>query len=103
VHDQHNALADERVGKFIARSGPLAGLKLVDSRLDARIQLADILAGVARKFTSDELNERGDPELTTLVKEFVDPASIWGDQHSGSLLRAGREPIRRIRNVEVDR
>jgi hypothetical protein len=101
VHDRHNALSEERVGQLMELIGRpadrpqgappggwLARLSLADSHLDARIQLADILAGVARKFASDELNERGDPELTALVSAYVDPASIWGDERSRSLLMA---------------
>ena len=66
--------------------GRLAGLRLVDSRSDARVQVADFLAGVARKIASDELNRRGDAELTGLLRPYVDASSTWGDERSWSLL-----------------
>lgn len=100
VHDEHNSLTNERIEHLMAEFGTprqapfhcspparLAGLRPVDSRSDARVQLADFLAGVARKISSDELNQRGDPELTTLLRPYVDSSSIWGDDRSWSLLR----------------
>jgi hypothetical protein len=89
VHDQQNLLTDERIARLKdILAGRLAGLRLVDSRSDARVQIADFLAGVARKIASEELNGRGDPELTALLKPFVDPLSVWGDDRSRSLLGA---------------
>jgi hypothetical protein len=49
----------------------------VDSRTDPRVQVADLLAGVARKVASDELLGRHDPDLTALLQPYVDPASRW--------------------------
>jgi hypothetical protein len=105
VHDEHNSLTDERIEHLMAvfrtpRGSPsrcspsarLAGLRLVDSRSDARVQLADFLAGVARKISSDELNQRGDSELTTLLCPYVDSSSIWGDERSWSLLGTSSNP-----------
>jgi hypothetical protein len=99
VHDEHNSLTNERIEHVMAvfgtpgqapfpcsSSARLAGLRLVDSRSDARVQLADFLAGVARKISSDELNKRGDTELTALLRPYVDASSIWGDDRSWSLL-----------------
>lgn len=85
VHDQHNALTPDRVAR-LADTLPLAGLRLVDSRTDPRIQLADFLAGVARRIASDERNGRGDAELTALLRPYVDPLSVWGDAGSWALL-----------------
>lgn len=51
------------------------------------MQIADFLAGVARKIASDELNGNGDAELTSLLRPYVDVLSIWGDDRSWSLLR----------------
>jgi hypothetical protein len=65
---------------------PLVGLRLADSAADARVQVADFLAGVARKIASDELNRRGDAELTALLRPYVDPCSVWGDERSWSRL-----------------
>jgi hypothetical protein len=91
VHDEHVALGEDRVAQLEAMlgappGGRLAGLRLVDSRSDARVQVADFLAGVARKIASDELNHRGDAELTGLLRPYVDASSIWGDERSWSLL-----------------
>ncbi|GAB2758144.1 hypothetical protein [Streptomyces bullii] len=92
VHDRQNMLTPERIAwieETARRDGiGLGGLRLVHSRLDPRVQLADFLAGIARKIASDELNGRGDPALTALLRPYVDPASVWGDARSRSLLAA---------------
>lgn len=64
VHDEQSALTPGRLGRLQqalappgsgeagaaqARLSPLAGLVSVDSRRDARVQVADLLAGVARR------------------------------------------------------
>jgi hypothetical protein len=100
VHDEHNSLTNARIEHLMAIFGTpnqapshcspsarLSGLRLVDSRSDARVQLADFLAGVARKISSDELNRQGNSELTELLRPYVDTSSIWGDDRSWSLLR----------------
>ncbi|MEO3872089.1 hypothetical protein ABGB18_25015 [Nonomuraea sp. B12E4] len=87
VHDRQTTLTDERIARLRAALGDsLAGLRLVESRLDARVQVADVLAGVARKVASEELNGRGDARLTALLRPYVDPHSIWGDERSRALL-----------------
>lgn len=99
VHDEQNTLTEERIAQLkemfsmprpdlfpCPPAGRLTGLRLVDSRFDPRVQLADFLAGVARKIASDELNHRGDAELTTLLRAYVDSFSIWGDDRSRALL-----------------
>jgi hypothetical protein len=99
VHDEHNGLTEERVAQLramlgtsqnaVSRCSPsdrLISLRLVDSRLDPRVQVADFLAGVARKIASDELNDRGDAELVALLRPYVDASSTWGDDRSWSLL-----------------
>jgi hypothetical protein len=56
IHDEQSALTPDRlrrlqdvlVGPGSSRS-PLAGLVAVDSRDDARVQVADLLAGIARR------------------------------------------------------
>ncbi|HYU65845.1 MAG TPA: hypothetical protein VEK09_03770, partial [Jatrophihabitantaceae bacterium] len=90
VHDRQNTLSAERVAaltSLIAReqqviggSATLAGIEFVEAALDARIQLADFLAGVARKLASDQLHGQDDPELTALMRPYVDPLSVWGDR-----------------------
>jgi hypothetical protein len=92
VHDRQNMLTPDRIAwiEETARQAGvgLAGLRLVVAREDARVQVADFLAGIARKIASDELNGRGDPVLTALLRPYVDPASVWGDARSRALLAA---------------
>jgi hypothetical protein len=91
VHDEQPALTEGRIAqlKEILRTSPrgrLASLTFVDSRSDPRVQVADFLAGIARKIASDELNDRGDAELTAMLRPYVDSHSIWGDDRSWLLL-----------------
>lgn len=55
-------------GSSSARSSPLAGLVMVDSRDDPRVQVADILAGVARRLP--DLADDGP------LQPFVSPTSL---------------------------
>jgi hypothetical protein len=99
VHDETNTLTRERVNEVasmvndesrqeITTGQPrLAGLRLVDSQSDPRVQLADFLAGVARKIASDELNDRVDADLTALLRPYVDEHSTWADARSWTQLR----------------
>lgn len=86
VHDRQTALSDERISWLQAQLAGLRSLRLVDSRTDPRVQLADILAGVVRKIAEDELTGKGDPELTSLLWPYVDPRSIWGDPATWPLI-----------------
>ncbi|MFF4192916.1 hypothetical protein [Nonomuraea sp. NPDC001831] len=99
VHDRQTTLTEERVERLrqlLARpNGPvgplvLTSLTLVASHLDPRVQVADIVAGVARKIASEELNGRGDPELTGLLRPYVDLASVWPDERSRAALIEGQ-------------
>ena len=87
VHDETNTLTDDRLA-FVRRQvgARLADLRMVDSQHDSRVQLADFLAGVARKLASQALNGHGDVELTGLLRPYVDPASLWGDASSWEAL-----------------
>ncbi|WP_049557109.1 hypothetical protein [Nonomuraea sp. SBT364] len=84
AHDRHNGLTEERISEVFPV--PPAGFRLVEARTDPRVQVADFLAGTARKIAEEELNGRGDAELVALLRPYVDPASIWGDERSGRLL-----------------
>ena len=102
VHDEQSALTRTRIEQIQAaltrpqphlppsRQRPaglrLTGVRLVDSQSDPRVQVADFLAGVARRIASDELNHRGDAELVALLRPYVDASSIWGDDRSWSVL-----------------
>jgi hypothetical protein len=78
VHDEQLALTGERVLQLKAALGHrLADVRFVDSRSDARVQVADFLAGVARRIASEQLNARGDARLTGLLQSFVDEESVW--------------------------
>ncbi|MFD8494546.1 DUF3800 domain-containing protein [Amycolatopsis sp. NPDC059657] len=76
VHDEQLALTETLVAQVKARTG-LHEIRFVDSRADARVQVADFLAGTARKIASEELNGRGDDELTSLLSPYVDEHSLW--------------------------
>jgi hypothetical protein len=87
VHDRQTVLSEERVARIARLSGGLlAGLRLVDSRTDARVQVADLFAGAARRIASEELDGCGDPDLTALLRPYVDAGSTWGDARSWRLL-----------------
>lgn len=77
VHDQQRSLTPERIASLKEQSPRLVSLTLVDSRRDARVQVADFLAGVARKIASEWLNGRGDTVLVELLRPYVDGFSVW--------------------------
>jgi hypothetical protein len=94
VHDDQSAVTPERVAAIAAGTG-LVEVTLVDSRTDPRVQVADLLAGVARRVATDQLTGRAHPddELTALLRPTVDPASTWADPGSWSALSpTGRPP-----------
>ncbi|GAB2925732.1 hypothetical protein ACFMQL_32120 [Nonomuraea fastidiosa] len=82
VHDRQTTLTDERIDQMRRiLGGRMAGLRLINSELDERLQVADVLAGVARRAAAHELDGRPDRELTELLRPYVDPASIWAGEH----------------------
>jgi hypothetical protein len=98
VHDRQTTLGADRIARI---GGELAGLRLVDSRLDARVQLADFLAGIATRIASRALAGHPDLALVTALAEFTDPHSLWSHEPSATALgispaRAapGRRPAR---------
>ncbi|MEV7735988.1 hypothetical protein AB0O75_28580 [Streptomyces sp. NPDC088921] len=91
VHDRQNMLTPPRMA-WVAESAWPDGagrveLRLVEARLDVRVQSADILAGIARKVASDELGGHGDARLTALLRPYIDTDSVWGDAPSWARLR----------------
>jgi hypothetical protein len=96
VHDEQSALTQNRI-RQIQRllDGRLSAVRRVDSRSDPRVQVADFLAGAARRIASAELRGQGDNELTALLRPYVNPYSIWADRGSGCwpLRRAQCSPV----------
>ncbi|HEY1176791.1 MAG TPA: hypothetical protein VGF17_11580, partial [Phytomonospora sp.] len=86
LHDRQNALAPERVVQLKEMSPDLAELRLAPSNTDARIQLADIMAGTARRILEHRLHGHGDDALTALFAPYADPASMWVDARTRPLL-----------------
>lgn len=71
VHDEQSALTADRLRRLqqvLTRTAvsPLAGLVTVDSRDDPRVQVADLLAGIARRST----------EAYAPLRAFVSPTSL---------------------------
>ncbi len=89
VHDEQSALTERRIRRLerqLLQPGRSLRFRQVDSRTDPRVQVADVLAGVARRLATDELHGRGDAELGALLRAYLDPASRWCDERSWSRL-----------------
>ncbi len=89
VHDEQSALTPERIADmataFAASDHPghqLTEVRLVDSRREPRVQLADFVAGIARRLAADELKGRADPEIITLLGPIIDHESVWAEPSS---------------------
>lgn len=89
LHDEQSALTPYRVAQVggllrtvSANPEPLLGLTMLDSRTDPRIQLADLLAGVARHLATAELRNHADPYLTSLLRPYLAATSVWSGQSS---------------------
>jgi hypothetical protein len=86
VHDEHSAITAGLIVELRKQWPALAGVRLVDSMHDPRVQVADFLAGVARRIAEDALTGNGDAELTAMLRPYLDPASVWGDSTSWTAL-----------------
>lgn len=86
VHDRQTTLTPARIARLRADRPALVGVRLVGSRSDPRVQIADFVAGVAYRIAADELAGCGDPALVDLLRPYVDPASMWADERSGATL-----------------
>jgi hypothetical protein len=88
AHDRQTTLSAERVFRLRQLAPPesLAGLELVDSFTHPRVQVADFLAGVARKVASDQLKGADDAEVSAVLRPYLDPESIWADEPSWTRL-----------------
>lgn len=86
MHDRQTTLSDERIAALRTAFPALAGVTLVPSRSDARVQVADFVAGVAYRITAHARAGHGDPALLALPRPYVDPASVWTAPRSGAAL-----------------
>jgi hypothetical protein len=77
VHDQQLSLTDGRIQQLKKLAPRLESLTLVDSQFDARVQVADFLAGIARRVAEEELNGRPDREVIELLMPFVVGPRMW--------------------------
>ena len=83
VHDEQSALTSERIADIAtayAASQPgrqLSNVRLVDSSREPRVQIADFVAGIARRVASDQLLHQADPEVAALLEPLVDHESVW--------------------------
>ena len=83
VHDEQSALTPARIAEIAAAFAAhhpgrrLTGVRRVDSRNDPRIQIADFLAGIARRLAYDHLRGQPDTKLMSLLLPMIDPGSTW--------------------------
>lgn len=86
LHDEQRILTPERLAALGTLNGRLAGVRFADSIEEPRVQVADFLAGVARRIAEDALAGDHDPELAGLLRPYVDPRSVWADEASWAAL-----------------
>jgi hypothetical protein len=95
IHDEQSALTQNRIRRIQRLlDGRLSSVRRVDSRSDPRVQVADFLAGAARRIASTELRGQDDNELTALLRPYVDPYSIWADDRRSGCWSLRRRPGR---------
>lgn len=70
VHDRHLSLTPSRVAALVAVGG-LARFDIASASVDARVQLADFLAGIVRRTCTAALDGSGDPALLDLVRPYL--------------------------------
>lgn len=105
VHDTQAALTEGRVKVLIrslARPHPdfarfvapvrLLAVEQVDSRIDPRVQVADLLAGASRIIATDALTGTADPELCEALRHLIGVESLWSDDQSWHAL-TGQEAV----------
>ena len=94
VHDEQSALTrvasrrDRATAWLASRPVTRSTWIRVDSREDPRVQLADLVAGIARRAAVGLLSGRPDAELLDLVRPVVDPLSVWADDFWGGRARS---------------
>lgn len=70
VHDRHLSLTPSRVAALVAVGG-LARFDIASASWDARVQLADFLAGIVRRTCTAALAGDSDPALLDLVRPYL--------------------------------
>jgi hypothetical protein len=98
VHDTQAALTSPRIQAIIdelasphpefRRFAPpvrIVAIDQVDSKNDPRVQVADLLAGLARRIATGAL-ARTDDSRARLMRPFVDADSLWSDDASWTVL-----------------
>ena len=85
VHDEQSVLTPWRMAEIARRldqahPGHTVEVRRVDSRDDPRVQIADLVAGIARRAGASLLTGRPDRRLIDLIDPLVDPASVWPDE-----------------------
>lgn len=89
IHDRQSALTPEVVAEMVQIANhphpefpnwiPLVGVVQVDSRTDARVQVADLVAGLGRMVGTQALNGTLGEQLTAVIRPIIVPDSLWGD------------------------
>lgn len=86
VHDEQSALTPERIADIataFAEAQPghrLADVRFADSSREPAVQIADFVAGIARRVANDELKGRTDAEISALLRPLVDHESVCVDR-----------------------
>ena len=88
VHDEQSALTPERIADIATAftadhpGHELTDVRFADSSREPAVQIADFVAGIARRVASEELKDRADGQITALLGPLVDHESVWVDGRS---------------------
>jgi hypothetical protein len=88
VHDEQSALTPERIADIATAftadhpEHELTDVRFADSSREPAVQIADFVAGIARRVASEELKDRADGQITALLGPLVDHESVWVDGRS---------------------
>jgi len=88
VHDEQSALTPERIADIATAFSAdhlgheLTDVRFADSSREPAVQIADFVAGIARRVASDELKDRADGQITALLRPLVDHESVWVNRRS---------------------
>jgi Protein of unknown function (DUF3800) len=88
VHDEQSALTPERIADIATAFSAdhlgreLTDVRFADSSREPAVQIADFVAGIARRVASEELKDRADGQITALLRPLVDHESVWVNRRS---------------------